>query len=228
MSISASPGSARAVRAVAGLIVVILTAVGLVTMPASSARAVTGTIDALGISVTGDGTAPGVDGNGIIGTNVAATFAWSITASNLVDGTISQTLPEGWTWVTSSLTNLNSTSAVYSSSYQVTDGGRTLTSTMSVPNSTLVTIPGLKATPANTVPNGSVYTPELIGTDGTGTKTATAAALTVASKLKVSVAATTPSLTTPTRYDFGSGTEKASSVSLGVQVRAVVDPGGFR
>ncbi|WP_169166046.1 hypothetical protein [Cellulomonas taurus] len=102
MSISASPGSARAVRAVAGLIVVILTAVGLVTMPASSARAVTGTIDALGISVTGDGTAPGVDdtvdGNGIIGTNVAATFAWSITASNLVDGTISQTLPEGWTW----------------------------------------------------------------------------------------------------------------------------------
>jgi len=199
-------------------------------MPASSARAVTGTIDALGISVTGDGTAPGVDdtvdGNGIIGTNVAATFAWSITASNLVDGTISQTLPEGWTWVTSSLTNLNSTSAVYSSSYQVTDGGRTLTSTMSVPNSTMVTIPGLKATPANTVPNGSVYTPELIGTDGTGTKTATAAALTVASKLKVLVAATTPSLTTPTRYDFGSGTEKASSVSLGVQVRAVVEQAG--
>ncbi|TKR27313.1 hypothetical protein FA014_01030 [Cellulomonas hominis] len=172
----------------------------------------------LAIIVTGDGTAPGLDidgspTNGIVATNNAVTMTWSLSGEQLTDGVLTQTLPEGWAWVPSSLGKLVSDTSVYKSSYALSDEGRTVTATISLPSNALVSITGLQAVVGHTLVNGSGYSPELVVTDATGSRTAVAPALTVISTPQIFFGSGGSSVTTPTTHDFGAGEEKATLLS---------------
>jgi hypothetical protein len=190
----------------------------------TAAAAPTGTLSEVGLTVTDDGSATlaGLDpasDNGVVATNNAVTMSWALRADSLTDGVLSQTLPEGWSWVTSSLGKLSSNSSLYQSSYAISADGRTLTATISVPGASLVSVSGLQAIPSPTVANGSVYRPELTATDETQTLTATGTDLTVAS-VPQAVLGMSAIYRFTTTHDFGSGAEAAQRMQMRLQYRA--------
>jgi hypothetical protein len=140
-------------------------------------------------------------------------MTWAFEATALVDGVFVQTLPEGWAWDASSLGKLTSSSSLYTSTSQLSADGRTLTATISVPGTGLVEIGGLKAVPAATVPNGSVYEPVLEATDATTTHRGTGSALTVVNVPQV-VLSLNGANRMESSYDFGAGDEPAVGVAV--------------
>lgn len=205
----------------------VVTVIALVVAPflglVSASAAPTGTLSELSITVTDDGAgSPTLDpapDNAVVATNTAVTMSWALRADNLSDGVFTQTLPEGWSWVTSSLGKLSSDSTLYRSAYTVSGDGRTLTATISVPSASLVSISGLQAIPAPTVANGSEYTPELTATDAIQTLTATGTALTVVSVPQVTLGMTAIYRYSST-YDFGAGSESAVQARVQLRYRA--------
>ena len=177
-------------------------------MAAPASAAPSGSVTEFKILVTDDGTEPadldGAKDNGLVAVGSAVTMLWSISARNLDAGTFTQTLPEGWSWDTSSLVALTSQSSVYHSSYTVS--GPTLTATISVPNASIVNIPGLRATVASTARNGSTYTPTVTYTDSAGTSTGSATPVTVvgAYQIGASIIGAGSARATGT-HDFGNG-----------------------
>jgi uncharacterized repeat protein (TIGR01451 family) len=211
----------RAVLALATVLALLGTTL-VVAAPASAET--TGAVNAIGLSVTDDGTftTDGLDTsttNGLVATNNAVTMSWQIEGVDLVDGVVTQTLPEGWSWVTSSLGKLSSNSSLYQSSYTISEDGRTLTATMSIPGSNLISVSGLQAVPGATVVAGSGYTPELTATDASRTLTATGTALTVVGVPQVTLGLASATRTDST-YDFGSGSEAAVRAQVSVTYRA--------
>lgn len=214
-------GRARPAWAVV-TVLTLLVAPFLGLMAASAAP--TGTLTELGITVTDDGSAsPTLDPagtNGLVATNSAVTMSWALRADNLSDGVVTQTLPEGWSWVTSSLGKLSSDSSLYQSAYAVSADGRTLTATISVPSASLVSISGLQAIPGPTAASGSVYTPELTATDATQTLTATGTALAVVSVPQVKLGVLAIYRYSYFTYDFGAGAEPAIQMQMRLSYRA--------
>ncbi|HEY0188407.1 MAG TPA: SdrD B-like domain-containing protein [Cellulomonas sp.] len=220
------PATSRTRALAAAVTVLALLAAPVLT--AVPARAdTTGAITELALSVTDDGTAsvgdidPAAD-NGLVATNDAITMSWQVEATDLVDGVLTQTLPEGWSWVTSSLGKLSSQSSLYGSAYTVSGDGRTLTATMSIPGSSLISVSGLQAVPAITVAPGSVYTPELVATDASGSRRTTAADLTVVSVPQVTLGTSYLSRDDAT-HDFGSGPEQAVFLKAMLAYRAAAN-----
>lgn len=216
MHLSSRPGPRPRWRSVLAAMLAAVLALGVATTFAPAAAAASGTLTDLTVLVTDDGTAPaalGIDDagdNGVVATNNTVTMTWSLSGDGLTDGVLTQTLPEGWTWVTSSLDKLVSESSVYKSSYVLSDGGRTVTATISLPSNALVSVTGLQAKVGGTVAVGSQYTPAVTGTDSTGSRTATTGALTVAGTPQISLTAGSSSVNASTTHDFGSGDEAAS------------------
>lgn len=204
--------------ATATMLAALLAAGALTTLTPMVASAAEGTITDLSITVTDYGTAParlGIDDsatNGLVATNNAVTMTWSLSGEGLSDGVFTQTLPEGWTWVASSLNKLVSDSSVYKSSYTLSEDARTVTATISLPSNALVSITGLQAKVDATVRNGDTYTPTLVGTDSTGDRTATAGELTVVSTPQISFYGGSSTVVTPTTHDFGNGAEDATQL----------------
>ena len=215
-----SPGSVlrRWRSATATMLAALLAAGALTTLTPMVASAAEGTITDLSVTVTDDGTANtgatlGLDDsatNGLVATNNAVTMTWSLSGEGLTDGVFTQTLPEGWTWDTSTLNKLVSDSSVYKSSYTLSADARTVTATISLPSNALVSITGLRARVSATPHHGDTYTPTLIGTDSTGDRTATAGELTVVSTPQIGFYPGSSSVVTPTTHDFGNGDEDAT------------------
>lgn len=179
-------------RALVGVLGAVLLVGGL-PQTAEKAQAASGTIHSLEIVTEYDGqvTTP-LDpspNNGIVASNDAVGFKWELTGIELHDGVLSQTLPEGWAWDQQSLAVLNSTGDFISSSYVLSDGGRTVTATVTASNGpanqVLASFATLRAIPSGAVANESVYVPTLTGQADGETVTAAADPITVVNEAKV-------------------------------------------
>ncbi|WP_448059536.1 DUF7507 domain-containing protein [Cellulomonas hominis] len=204
------PMRARAAALVLALVLTLLaTSVG--TAPARADAG--GTLNSLAITTVYDGQVTNSldDGpaNGVVASNDVVGFRWDLNATDLVEGVFTQTLPPGWTWDTASLAPLSSNSSAYRSSYVLSDGGRTLTATISVGQGigapTVMASGTLRAVPSGDVANGSVYTPTLTGTDATGETTRTAAPITVVNEPRADLYKLRTDNNVPGQHDFGDG-----------------------
>ncbi|MFF2050458.1 SdrD B-like domain-containing protein [Leifsonia sp. NPDC058194] len=203
-------------RVLALLMVVLVGSVALAATPAAAGgepRAAAGDFSSIEVAVLYDGQTFGPldDGpsNGVVATNDVVGFAWKATATDLSGGVLEQTLPEGWTWDPQSLVPANSSTDLFRVTGTISDDGRTLTvlvETFAEGNPARFELGALRAIPSSEVPNGSVYTAELVAHDAAGTTTATAPAITVVSEprseLWKSYVATGA---TSTSHDFGDG-----------------------
>jgi uncharacterized repeat protein (TIGR01451 family) len=199
---------------VAAVLVGMLASLGFAS---PAAAATTGTISEVKIVVTDDGVQPAdLDGSGHnskVAVGSAITMSWSLSAEDLVEGTLSQTLPDGWAWDTSSLLSLTSNSSVYASSYTVS--GTTLTATMSVPNASIVNIPGLRAVPSSRVLDGSTYVPTVVYTDSAGSASVSATEITVVGDFQIgATVGASGSAGASGTHDFGSGAVDAYCVAI--------------
>ncbi len=181
----------------------------------ASSAAITGTITAPSIVTMYDGanvpnSLDSSANNNVVASNDSVAFEWNITANALSDGTVSQTLPPGWTWQTSSsgFAALNTTNSAYSSTYLIVtnpDGSTTLTATISSPGSVGISVQGLVAIPDGSVANGTMYTPTLTATDSNGPQTETAPAIEVVNQTRSDVTIAGGGTATSTTNDFGDG-----------------------
>lgn len=191
----------------------------------SAASAVSGSVSQLAVTTEYDGASVpnAVDPdqhNGIVATNDTVAYRWSFATSGVQDAVFTQTLPEGWTWQEDSLAVLDARTSLYSSSYTISDDGRTLTATISTPTggAAAIQLGPLMAVPGGTVEPGSSYTPQLQVTDGVGTQQVTGAATVVAGEPAIRLAKDRVTQNGLTTMDFGSGPESARYVDYLVTI----------
>lgn len=205
-----------------------------------------GAFQSAALRITDDGTssAPGDESNtdGKVAVGGQATFSWAFVVNGLKDAQISQTLPKGWTWNESSLRtagmmNVDGVNG-YTSSFALTDDGRTVTVTLSgsgqASDSQLIEFnyPAAMVSGTDADLLGSVYEPELTVTDAGGSRTIGATG--TPSSLEV-VGLWQGSLTRATfvgenhgvtTCDFGDGAEPAYFHGYSVIVRKSANPDG--
>lgn len=153
-------------------------------------------------------------------------FKWTITAEDLVEGKLSQTIPACWSWDVGTLGSVNQTNAYYSSSYVITDnadGSHTLTATVTTNQSGTVGIDfrTLTATVGKGCPDGSSYTPELRVTDAQGTVTRNDEAITVRSETRSDLVKVLGGNGAGT-HDFGAGAVSARYVDYAITIQQPV------
>ncbi|MDK7198000.1 hypothetical protein QP431_07260 [Actinotignum sanguinis] len=164
---------------IALLCTVLLLSLGWGVLPQASAAPAAGTLTNVSVSITGDDTYGDYDTeakNGKVGYGSRVSFQWAFVASDATATTISQTLPEGWSWETGPGLDavLGGTSNGVERSYTVSADGRTLTATVSNEGgagTAAVVIQPIIARPGTGVGPGSTYSPELEVTDAQGTRT---------------------------------------------------------
>ncbi|QIK62261.1 hypothetical protein G7068_02875 [Leucobacter viscericola] len=218
-------------RIAAGVLGTVLVVGGL-TQTAQVAQADSGTIQSLSIVTEYDGqVSTPLDpspNNGVVASNDAVGFKWELTAVDLHDGVLSQTLPVGWTWDEQSLVVLNSTGAFTTSSYELSNDGRTVTSTVTAANGesnqVLATFATLRAIPSGAVANESVYTPKLTGTVAGQTTTASTDPITVVNEAKVELwkgYLNYDASTNGSSHDFGDGLGSVTARWIDFRVSAL-------
>ncbi|QIK63305.1 DUF11 domain-containing protein [Leucobacter viscericola] len=225
--------SSRGIRAAFAATVALL--VGLVPFFGVTAAqaAPGGTLTSVSLEVLYDGhSAPGLDedpNNGIVATNDTVGFSWKIRGTDLSDATFEQTLPEGWSWDPTTLALVNSSSSVYRSTGVISEDGRTLTATVStlIPgNPALFEMGALRAIPSSSAPNGSVYSPTMLATDGNGTQTATAYDIEVVSEPRTELWKTDLKNSTPTtfhNFNDGKGSVQARYLDYRLSLKQAED-----
>ncbi|WP_141014843.1 SdrD B-like domain-containing protein [Nocardioides sambongensis] len=184
---------------------------GALVVP-SGAYAADGEVRDLQITVVDDGIRvpnPVDDGahNNMVGTNDSVGYSWSFKSSGLTDGVFTQTLPEGWTWDPDSLVALDSANAaLYESSYELTDNGRTLTATVSVPSGgdSLVEFRTLRAI-ASPDAVGTNYAAQVQVADASGNQTAATGSIAVVGRPLGGLSKTASKLNSTSVHDFGDG-----------------------
>ena len=181
---------------------------------ASSAQAASGTVNSINLVTVYDGAQVPNDfddsaTNGVVATNDVVGFRWELNATDLSEGVLTQTLPAGWRWDTSSLTSLDSSSSAYQSSYVISPDGLTLTATVSIGSGTgnpsVVAFGTLKAIPSSDVPNDSVYTPEVSAAVDSVVQTAVTDPITVRSAPRADAVKTRGANNILSTFDFGDG-----------------------
>ncbi|UOQ59814.1 carboxypeptidase regulatory-like domain-containing protein [Leucobacter rhizosphaerae] len=200
----------RLVAAVLGFALVLTGSVVFAT----GAQAASGTVNSIDLVTVYDGAQVPNDfddgaANGIVATNDVVGFRWELNATDLSEGVLTQTLPEGWRWDPSSLTSLDSSSSAYQSSYTISPDGRTLTATVSIGSGTgnpsVVAFGTLKAIPSSDVPNDSVYTPEVSVAVDDVVQTAVTDPITVRSAPRADAVKTRAANNILSTFDFGDG-----------------------
>ncbi|MGJ9494791.1 DUF7507 domain-containing protein [Actinotignum sp. GS-2025a] len=164
---------------IALLCTVLLLNLGWGALPQASAAPATGALTNVSVGITGDDTYGDYDAdpkNGKVGYGSRVSFQWAFVASDATSATISQTLPEGWSWETGPGLDavLGGTANGVERSYTVSADGRTLTATVSNEGGSgtaAVVIQPIIARPGTGVGPGSTYSPELLVTDAQGERT---------------------------------------------------------
>ncbi len=230
--------SARAVRRVALVLVAVLAATtAVVSVPGPAMAAAEGKVRKASVRIVNDGTsvAPGdtSPSDGVVGIGGKVIFDWSFDVSAVHGSTVTQTLPEGWSWdyATIDPSGGNNTTGLHGYTARMTtvDVGRTLQLTLD----SAVALSGvqhLEFTGMTAVVNrtkaqlGVVYTPTLKVSDGAGTRddgtagspgTVTVAGIRQVDLQQSSIAA---SGGLEGEYDFGNGPEKAVQTRISVNV----------
>ncbi len=201
--------SRRLAVVVAWLLMVL--AGGAAIAPAQAATG--GTINSLAIVTVYDGqvtnTLDGSAHNGIVASNDTVGFRWDLNSTDLVDGVLTQTLPEGWTWDEASLQSLDSSSSAYQSQYVLSPDGRTLTATVSIGsgngNPSVLSLGTLNAVPSGDVANNSSYAPEVSGTDGSQTIKSSADPIVVVNEPRADLNKSRSANNVLSTHDFGDG-----------------------
>jgi hypothetical protein len=200
----------RVVAATLGFVLAVAGAIGFT----SAAHAASGVVNSIELVTVYDGAQVPNDlddgaNNGVVASNDIVGFRWDLNATDLVDGVLTQTLPEGWQWDPASLGSLDSSSSAYQSSYTLTDGGRTLTATVSIGNGSgnpsVVGFGVLKAIPSGDVLDGSVYDPTLTVAIDDAAQTATAGPIEVRNTPKAELTKTRGANNVLASFDFGDG-----------------------
>lgn len=213
---------------IALLCTVLLLSLGWGALPQASAAPAAGTLTHVSLSITGDDTYGDYDTdakNGKVGYGSRLSFQWAFVASDATATTMSQTLPEGWSWETGPGLDavLGGTANGVERSYTVSADGRTLTATVSNEGGSgtaAVVIQPIIARPGTGVGPGSTYTPELQITDAQGERTVPVSgdltSVEVVGQLDFDLGHGRDPLDYPGTYrgegsyNFGSGTEKGN------------------
>ncbi|WP_143469834.1 MULTISPECIES: SdrD B-like domain-containing protein [unclassified Leucobacter] len=231
-----SPGMRS--RVLAMLVSALTVLMGAIAFAPAAAQAAAGEIREAAITIVNDGTSnvPGdtsaTDGKVAVGNR--ASFAWSVTVNELTDGVLTQTLPEGWSWdqqslVTSGMQNPGGLNG-YTSSFEVSPDGRTLTlhlsSSVGAAGTQIIEFRSPTAVVNRTqAAVNAVYAPELSVTDGAGTKTVPAtgspSTLTTvgAERMDLVKGGRTGGVAAEGTYDFGNGPEPALRHSFYVELQ---------
>lgn len=238
MSNSSGAGLSRShSRAVATIVAFLLLLTGAVVLAPATARAASGTVNSIELVKVYDGAQvpnsldPAPD-NGVVASNDALGFRWDLNATDLVEGVFTQTLPAGWAWDTTSLGTLDSTSSAYQASYAISDGGRTLTATISVGSGggspTITSFGVLNAVPSGDIPSGSVYNPVLaVDVDG-AVQTVAASRVSVVNEPRAELLKALSFNNRSGEFDFGSGPEDARYMDFRLTVQSVAKMVGAR
>ncbi|WP_449278258.1 DUF7507 domain-containing protein [Leucobacter sp. GX24907] len=213
-------------RVVAGLLGFALALTGAVTLT-SAAQAAAGTVNSIDITTIYDGAQVpnSVDddaNNGIVASNDVVGFRWDLNATDLTDGVFTQTLPEGWTWDSTSLGSLDSSSSAYQATYVVSEDGRTLTATVSIGNGSgnpsVVGFGTLKAIPSSDVPNGSVYEPVVTAAVDDTVETGSTDPIEVRNTPMANMTKVRGANNVLSEFDFGSGAVPARYIDFTVGI----------
>ncbi|MBU2694468.1 SdrD B-like domain-containing protein [Pimelobacter sp. 30-1] len=212
-----------------GLVLVLaLGAMSAVVAPAVAGPP-SGTVNNPVIKTLFDGTATpnSVDdgsSNNVVAVNDRVGFEWAITANDLKDGILSQTIPACWTWDAGTFGTLDTDNSYYSSTYEIVtnpDGTKTLTARVSTKDAsaTGISFRTLTATVNGSCANGSTYTPTLTVTDAAGSRGVTAPAITVRSEDRSDLLKTASSNGAAGKHDFGAGEVDAFSSVFWVNIK---------
>lgn len=229
-------------RVIAGVVTGLLVLTGLVTGAPGTAPAFasSGTISDVELRVLDDGTsvAPGDDAtdDGLIGLGNKAQFSWTMMLTDLDDGEIQQTLPEGWAWDRASLdaSGLHNPGGAngYLSTYELSKQNRVLTVKIASAGAgaQLVEFDTLLGGPTRFDDAvGVVYSPTLLVTDGDAAQeiavtgepqTLESVGIHVVDLRKRSLSSGGGTVTAPGKEkDFGAGPEAAVGHTFGVSLR---------
>ncbi|GIT81433.1 hypothetical protein LLS1_31020 [Leifsonia sp. LS1] len=231
-------GRSRWWRALAFVMVVFVGSVGLSGASAAAESetervAGAGGISSIEISVLYDGQSFGSldDGpsNGLVATNDVVAFSWTVTATDLAEGVLEQTLPEGWSWDRDSLVPVNSSTELLRATGAISPDGRTLTvvvDTLLPGNPARFELGALRAVPSSAVPSGSVYTAQLAAQNAGAGLTAQARPVTVVSEPRAELWKSYVATAATSRpHDFGDGAGPVDSRYIDYRL-SIKDPEG--
>lgn len=202
-------------RSIGSLLALVMVLPAMIAIAGPAAAAPEGSINNPAIETVFDGAVvPNSldDGanNDTVAVNDKVGFRWVITADDLSEGVLSQTIPACWTWDQGTLDSLNTDNTLYTASYAITtnpDGSSTLTGTVTLkdPGTSGITFETLTATVGSSCADGSTYTPVLTVTDGAGPAETSADPITVQSETRSDLIKVATRNGTAGTHDFGAG-----------------------